>query len=469
MPPKRPGNSSASASRAKRVKPSPRPVRVVRSIRGVPVSNVRTNGAKRLQDVKVIKVPNPRGGRGAFTIVATRSAKIGDSSVIDRVRYTIRSESQLRALIQQKKWGDVARTCTSRITNMRDLFWNARSFNLNIAHWDTSSVRNMGGMFYGAAAFNQPIGGWNTSSVTDMGGMFSDAAAFNQPIGGWNTSSVTDMGGMFSGAAAFNQPIGTWDTSSVTDMGGMFEGARTFNQPIGAWNTSSVEDMSFMFYQASAFNKPIGGWNTSSVEDMSYMFHYTTAFNQDVSRWVDGIHRDDRREFVEMMIEHDVYKTVRRLSLNRIFTLRPPHLPIQSVEMLKIVRAGPTGYPGYRPSQAEYELLHEYLKEFDKKLPLYAHFTRKKERVLALIDFLNREEANLPPGSWYNKTKPREIIRRLNQPTNRRRAAAIDSIGRAAAKKQLHLPKELVAQILHAASIKTLPYTHARGKFRFQA
>ena len=419
MPPKRPGNSSASASRAKRVKPSPRPVRVVRSIRGVPVSNVRTNGAKRLQDVKVIKVPNPRGGRGAFTIVATRSAKIGDSSVIDRVRYTIRSESQLRALIQQKKWGDVARTCTSRITNMRDLFWNARSFNLNIAHWDTSSVRNMGGMFYGAAAFNQPIG--------------------------------------------------TWDTSSVTDMGGMFEGARTFNQPIGAWNTSSVEDMSFMFYQASAFNKPIGGWNTSSVEDMSYMFHYTTAFNQDVSRWVDGIHRDDRREFVEMMIEHDVYKTVRRLSLNRIFTLRPPHLPIQSVEMLKIVRAGPTGYPGYRPSQAEYELLHEYLKEFDKKLPLYAHFTRKKERVLALIDFLNREEANLPPGSWYNKTKPREIIRRLNQPTNRRRAAAIDSIGRAAAKKQLHLPKELVAQILHAASIKTLPYTHARGKFRFQA
>ena len=49
------------------------------------ISNIQTNAAKRLQDVKVIKVPNRRAGPGGFTIVATPRAKIGDSGVIDGV------------------------------------------------------------------------------------------------------------------------------------------------------------------------------------------------------------------------------------------------------------------------------------------------------------------------------------------------------------------------------------------------
>jgi len=560
MPPKRPpSNSSAPVSHTKRVKPSPRPVRVVRSIRGVPVSNVRTNGAKRLQDVKVIKVPNSRGGRGSFTIVATRSAKIGDSGVIDGVVYVVRSESQLRALIQQRKWRDAVRTCTSKITNMRDLFQGAR-FNLNIAHWDTSSVRNMGSMFYGADAFNQPIGGWNTSSVTNMQGMFKEALrfnqpigtwdtssvtnmkemfeiaeafnqpigawntrrvtdmsfmfegahAFNQPIGAWNTSSVTNMEGMFDEAERFNQPIGAWNTSSVTNMRGMFMTATRFNQPIGAWNTSSVTDMVAMFDNADAFNQPIGAWNTSSVTEMWYMFmgadafnqpigawntrrvtdmqsmfysaaafnqpigawnmssvtklggmfEDATAFNQDISHWTGNwtgrLRENVDQVFVKMMIKADVHKTVRRLRLNSIFPQPPPDLAIRSVHMLKFVRLT---YRGYRPSQVEYENLHIMLGEsWTNNL--------KKKRAMALIDFLNREEAGLPPQAWYNKTKSRTIIRSINRKTNRKRAAAIDSINQAAANKKLHLPRELVAKILTAASIKTLPYTHARGKHR---
>lgn len=149
----------------------------------------------------------------------------------------------------------------------------------------------------------------------------------------------------------------------------------------------------------------------------------------------------------------DVRKTVRRLRLNRIFDRRPSDLPIRSVEMVKIVRET---YPGYRPSQIEYEKLHDLIR--------YEHKNLLNKRVIALIDFLNREEANLRPSMRYNKTKSRSIIRNINQRTNRKRMTALASIDRSAARKNLHIPKEIMSQILHAASLKVLPYTHARGE-----
>jgi hypothetical protein len=48
--------------------------------------------------------------------------RIGDSGVIDGVRYVVRSERQLRDLVKEGRWTDVVRTCTSRITNMSGMF-----------------------------------------------------------------------------------------------------------------------------------------------------------------------------------------------------------------------------------------------------------------------------------------------------------------------------------------------------------
>jgi surface protein len=98
----------------------------------------------------------------------------------------------------------------------------------HISHWKTSRVTNMRNAFYNRSSFNEDIGCWNVSSVTDMEGMFNGASQFNQDIGQWDVSNVTDMGGMFHGASQFNQGIGQWDVSNVTDMGYMFYGAVSY-------------------------------------------------------------------------------------------------------------------------------------------------------------------------------------------------------------------------------------------------
>ena len=234
-----------------------------------------SGGTTRPQDIKVIKIPNRRAGPGGFTIVAVQStnpirrARIGDSGVIDGVRYVIRSEQELRSLIRQRKWNEVERTCTSYITNMSSMF----------------SV---------AGTFNHPIGHWDTSRVTDMSGMFSNARAFNHPVGGWDTSRVTDMSAMFYGAYTFNHSLNRWDTSRVRAMRAMFYGTLMFNQPVASWNVSRVVDMSAMFENAHSFNQPVASWNVSRVEKIEKMFTGASSFRQDLSAWAKRLPRNVR-------------------------------------------------------------------------------------------------------------------------------------------------------------------------------
>ena len=61
-------------------------------------------------------------------------------------------------------------------------------------------------------------------NVTTMRDMFYEANSFNQNIGGWVVSNVTDMSSMFAQADTFNRNIGRWDVSNVTNMNSMFSG-----------------------------------------------------------------------------------------------------------------------------------------------------------------------------------------------------------------------------------------------------
>ena len=64
-------------------------------------------------------------------------------------------------------------------------FFQALSFNGNIANWDVGNVRDMGSMFSVATNFNIDISNWDVSNVVSMYGMFYEASAFNQDLSGW--------------------------------------------------------------------------------------------------------------------------------------------------------------------------------------------------------------------------------------------------------------------------------------------
>ena len=145
------------------------------------------------------------------------------------------------------------------VTTLRQMFYNASSFNQDINAWTTTNILNMSGMFRGATTFNQSLNSWTTASVTDMSSMFQSATAFNRSIVSWSTGNVTTMTGMFSGASVFNQNISGWDTSKVTLMTAMFQNSPLFRQYIRVWNTGAVTNYDDMFTGASAMNSTFTG------------------------------------------------------------------------------------------------------------------------------------------------------------------------------------------------------------------
>ena len=94
---------------------------------------------------------------------------------------------------------------------------------------DLSNVTSLQGMFRNAGS-NAPnliidnIYNWDVSNVTDMRNMFNGATSFNQPIGDWDVSNVTRMGEMFnigpfpSPSGNFDQDISSWDILKVSDL-----------------------------------------------------------------------------------------------------------------------------------------------------------------------------------------------------------------------------------------------------------
>jgi surface protein len=157
---------------------------------------------------------------------------------------------------------DLSKICISKITNLRNMFNDAASFNQDIGSWDVSNVADMIGMFNGATSFNQDIGSWDLSNVTDMNGMFINASSFNQDIGSWDVSNVTDMNGLFFSASSFNQDIGNWNVSNVTSMNAMFTIATSFNQDLSQWCVSNISSLPSDFSTNSALtaaNHPVWG------------------------------------------------------------------------------------------------------------------------------------------------------------------------------------------------------------------
>lgn len=186
--------------------------------------------------------------------------EVGETFSIDGVTYKVADREMLDEALQNGE--DLTKYCTSKVTDMSNMFFVDTSFNQDIGNWDVSNVTNMNAMFLGASSFNEDIGNWDVSNVDGMLFMFGGASSFNKDISNWNVGNSVVMVSMFLEAISFNQDIGNWDVSNVTNMASMFEGAQSFNKDLTNWCVRNVDTEPEGFSTNSALtpeNHPLWG------------------------------------------------------------------------------------------------------------------------------------------------------------------------------------------------------------------
>ena len=187
------------------------------------------------------------------TIEAYECANIGDVGIINGVEYTVVDRDILDQMIDNQE--DLTKVCTTRVTDMNNLFICHEDFNQPIGN--VSYVTNMERMFFLATSFNQELGGWDTIEVTNMQMMFYSATNFNQQsLGGWDVGNVTNMQMMFYSATNFNQSLAGWEVGNVTNMQMMFANTDFFNQDLTYWDVVNVTNCSSFSMNNSQWTEP---------------------------------------------------------------------------------------------------------------------------------------------------------------------------------------------------------------------
>ena len=111
---------------------------------------------------------------------------------------------------------------TSKVTNMRSMFYDAKITDLDLNQFNTSKVSNMYAMFDGVQLDKLDLSQFDTSNVTAMEYMFSEAKIDKLNLIGFDTSHVKNMSYMFSGAKIDTIDLSSFDMSQVSSKAGMF-------------------------------------------------------------------------------------------------------------------------------------------------------------------------------------------------------------------------------------------------------
>ena len=168
---------------------------------------------------------------------------------------------------------------TSKVTNMKDMFFESAATSLNLSNFDTSNVTNMIGMFLDSAATKiKGLNKFNTSKVTRMDSMFYVSKATTLDLSSFDTSNVTNMNGMFFGSAATEiKGLDKFNTSNVTNMSVMFIYSKMTTLDLSSFDTSNVTNMHSMFSRSEATTLDLSSFDTSNVTNMSKMFDGSKA------------------------------------------------------------------------------------------------------------------------------------------------------------------------------------------------
>jgi len=143
----------------------------------------------------------------------------------------------------------------SQVTDFRQMFQSASSFNSDLSNWDVSNGTNFGGMFQSASSFNSDLSNWDVSNGTNFSGMFFAASSFTSDLSNWDVSNGTVFANMFRDASSFNSDLSNWDVSNGTLFFNMFSSASSFKSDLGSWNVSNGTNFNLMLAN-SDINEP---------------------------------------------------------------------------------------------------------------------------------------------------------------------------------------------------------------------
>ena len=98
-----------------------------------------------------------------------------------------------------KTYGPIDRWCVSKVKSFANVFKGQTKFNQPL-RWITSSATTFESMFEGCTAFNQDLSTFDTSRATNLRRMFFNAKAFTgRGLAKWNLKKVTNMVQTFVG------------------------------------------------------------------------------------------------------------------------------------------------------------------------------------------------------------------------------------------------------------------------------
>lgn len=168
------------------------------------------------------------------------------------------------------------------ITDMRGMFWDARSNELEIIQnkprsaveliLNTSNVTDMSWMFNGAVIEELILTSFDTSKVEDFSVMFEGARAKTIDVSTFNTKSGVNFGGMFRATLPETLNIKHFDTSNAEILTEMFAGSKVKTLDLRHFDTSKAHFMNLMFSEAEATTIDISRFNFGNVYDVSGMF-----------------------------------------------------------------------------------------------------------------------------------------------------------------------------------------------------
>ena len=154
----------------------------------------------------------------------------------------------------------------SGITSVAHMFYYANNVaNLDLTKLNVFNITNMADMFSNAKFTSLNFNGFNTSNVTNMSYMFYYCRELTSlDLSSFNTSNVTDMSWMFRYANKLaTLDISNFDFSGVTSYGGIFTNCGTNN---ATPTTVYVKDATAQQWilNLSSGDRP-SNWSTSNV------------------------------------------------------------------------------------------------------------------------------------------------------------------------------------------------------------